>query len=50
MVAVGAEDKELLQNVNQRYLYERTNHCDDETVAPDSLYYGDFDETDTKTT
>ena len=43
LVAVRPEDRELLWNINQKYLYEMTNYYDDEMDARGNLHYGFFD-------
>ncbi len=43
LVEVRAEDRELLWNINQKYLYEMTNYYDDELDAQGNLHYGYFD-------
>lgn len=43
LVAVRPEDRELLWNVHQKYLYEMTNYYDDEMDARGNLHYGYFD-------
>ena len=43
LVAVKKEDRELLYNLNQKYLYEMTNFYDDELDALGNLHYGYFD-------
>ena len=42
--AVRAEDRTLLWNVNQKYLYEMTNFYDDPMDAQGNYHYGHFDE------
>lgn len=44
IVKVGPEDRELLWNVTQKYLYEMTGYYDDEMDASGVLHYGYFDE------
>ena len=41
--AVKPEDRELLWNLNQKYLYEMTNYYDDELDANGNLHYGWFE-------
>lgn len=43
LVAVRAEDRELLWNINQKYLYEMTNYYADEMDAQGNLHYGYFE-------
>ncbi len=43
LVAVRPEDRELLRNINQKYLYEMTNFYDDEMDEKGNLHYGYFD-------
>ena len=43
LAAVRPEDRELLWNINQKYLYEMTNYYDDELDAQGNLHYGYFD-------
>ena len=43
MVAVSSEDRELLWNINQKYLYEMTNYYDDVLDDKGVLHYGYFD-------
>jgi predicted acetyltransferase len=43
LVPVTPEDRELLWNLNQKYLYEMTNFYDDEMDAAGVLHYGYFD-------
>ena len=43
LVAVRPRDRELLWNINQKYLYEMTNFYDDEMDARGNLHYGHFD-------
>ena len=40
---VDQGDRELLWNINQKYLYEMTNYYDDEMDALGNLHYGYFD-------
>ena len=40
---VKPEDKELLWNINQKYLYEMTNYYDDEMDERGNYHYGYFD-------
>lgn len=40
---VSVDDKELLFNLNQKYLYEMTNYYDDEPDEKGILHYGYFD-------
>lgn len=44
LVAVESQDRELLWNINQKYLYEMTNFYDDEMDTSGNLYYGYFDD------
>ena len=44
LIAVRPEDRELLWNLNQKYLYEMTNFYDDELDEAGVLHYGHFDE------
>ena len=41
--AVRQEDRELLWNINQKYLYEMTNYYDNEMDPQGNLSYGYFD-------
>ncbi|MBQ3865003.1 MAG: GNAT family N-acetyltransferase [Clostridia bacterium] len=41
---VGKEDRELLWNINQKYLYEMTNFYDDPMDQNGNYGYGHFDE------
>ena len=43
LVAVRPEDRELLWNINQKYLYEMTNYYNDEMDGKGNLHYGYFD-------
>ena len=43
LVKVRAEDRDLLWNINQKYLYEMTNYYDDEMDPLGVLHYGHFD-------
>ena len=43
LVPVRDEDRELLWNLNQKYLYEMTNYYDDELDEKGNLHYGYFD-------
>ena len=43
LVAVRPDDRELLWNINQKYLYEMTNYYNDEMDAKGNLHYGYFD-------
>ena len=43
LAAVGKEDRELLWNINQKYLYEMTNFYDDLLDEKGNLHYGYFD-------
>lgn len=43
LIEVRHEDRELLYNLNQKYLYEMTNYYDDELDALGNLHYGHFD-------
>lgn len=43
LIAVKPEDRELLWNINQKYLYEMTNYYDDEMDTHGNLHYGYFD-------
>ena len=43
LVAVTPQDRELLWNINQKYLYEMTNYYDDEMDQLGNLNYGYFD-------
>ena len=47
---VKTEDRDLLWNINQKYLYEMTNFYDDEMDAAGNYHYGHFEEyfTDTE--
>ena len=40
---VRLEDKELLWNINQKYLYEMTNFYDDQMDQKGNYHYGYFD-------
>lgn len=42
--AVRAEDRELLWNINQKYLYEMTNFYPDPLDEKGNLHYGHFEE------
>ena len=44
LVRVKPEDKELLWNINQKYLYEMTNYYNDEMDSSGNLQYGYFDD------
>ena len=44
LVDVTPDDRELLWNVNQKYLYEMTNFYDDEMDAAGNYHYGHFEE------
>ena len=44
LVAVKTQDRELLWNINQKYLYEMTNYYDDEMDTLGNLNYGYFDD------
>lgn len=44
LVPVKAEEKELLWNINQKYLYEMTNFYPDKMDEMGVLHYGYFDE------
>ena len=44
LVPVRAEERELLWNINQKYLYEMTNFYPDEMDGEGNLHYGYFDE------
>ena len=43
LAAVTPQDRELLWNINQKYLYEMTNYYDDEMDPLGNLNYGYFD-------
>ncbi|MBO4356044.1 MAG: GNAT family N-acetyltransferase [Clostridia bacterium] len=43
LIAVNSEDRELLWNINQKYLYEMTNYYDDVMDSVGVLHYGYFD-------
>ena len=43
LIAVRPEDRALLWNLNQKYLYEMTNYYDDELDEKGNLHYGYFD-------
>lgn len=43
LAAVRHEDRELLWNLNQKYLYEMTNYYNDELDEQGNLHYGYFD-------
>jgi len=43
LIDARPEDRELLWNLNQKYLYEMTNYYDDELDALGNLHYGYFD-------
>ena len=43
LLPVHADDRELLWNINQKYLYEMTNYYADEMDAQGILHYGYFD-------
>ena len=43
LVVVRPEDRELLRNIIQKYLYEMTNYYDDEMDSLGNLRYGYFD-------
>ena len=44
LVAVKPQDRDLLWNINQKYLYEMTNFYDDEMDTLGNLNYGYFDD------
>ena len=44
MEAVQASQRELLWNINQKYLYEMTNYYDDPMDEEGNYHYGHFDE------
>ena len=44
LVRVRPEDRELLWNINQKYLYEMTNFYDDPMDEAGNLHYGHFEE------
>ena len=44
LIPVKPQDRELLWNINQKYLYEMTNYYDDEMDAAGVLHYGYFDD------
>ncbi len=44
LVTVQAEDRNLLWNINQKYLYEMTNFYSDEMDEWGNYHYGHFDE------
>ncbi|MCM1101080.1 MAG: GNAT family N-acetyltransferase [Acetatifactor muris] len=50
LVTVLKKDRELLWNINQKYLYEMTNYYDDPMDEKGNYHYGHFDEyfSDTK--
>ena len=43
LVAVKPENRQLLWNINQKYLYEMTNYYGDEMDREGNLHYGYFD-------
>ena len=43
LVKAGERDRELLWNVNQKYLYEMTNFYDDEMDEAGNYHYGYFE-------
>lgn len=43
LVTVKPQDRELLWNINQKYLYEMTNYYDDQMDSVGVLHYGYFD-------
>lgn len=43
LVTVKAENRELLWNIHQKYLYEMTNYYDDEMDPVGNYHYGYFD-------
>ena len=43
LIDVKSEDRELLWNINQKYLYEMTNYYDDPMDALGNYHYGYFD-------
>ena len=43
LVAVRPEDRDLLWNIHQKYLYEMTNYYDDVMDSSGNLHYGYFD-------
>jgi len=43
LIPVMPEDRELLWNINQKYLYEMTNYYGDEMDDLGNLHYGYFD-------
>ncbi len=44
LAAVRKKDRELLWNINQKYLYEMTNYYDDPMDEKGNYHYGHFDE------
>ena len=44
LISVREKDRELLWNINQKYLYEMTNYYDDPMDAAGNYHYGHFDE------
>ena len=44
LLRVGPEQRELLWNLNQKYLYEMTNFYEDELDEKGVLHYGHFEE------
>ena len=44
LIAVQQKDKELLWNINQKYIYEMTHYYDDPMDANGNCHYGYFDE------
>ena len=41
---VEAKDRDLLWNINQKYLYEMTNYYDDPMDENGNYHYGHFDD------
>ncbi|MBQ9413350.1 MAG: GNAT family N-acetyltransferase [Oscillospiraceae bacterium] len=44
LIPVNPENRELLWNIHQKYLYEMTNYYDDEMDMLGNLHYGYFDD------
>ena len=42
--SVQAKDRDLLWNINQKYLYEMTSYYDDPMDENDNYHYGHFDD------
>ena len=44
LVTALEKDRDLLWNINQKYLYEMTNYYDDPMDEHGNYHYGHFDE------